>query len=149
MNVTLLQFDYSSSNGISGDRERLEKLSIFAILNFAKNVMSWNCLLCWWALSSRHNGWVCWWHVWPLINHQPLRIKAVELDNTKRMNSLCQSVGLDLRGHSTSFQPVVLTWPWQICLIFCTCELKHIWWGRAKFQLLVINIWQVMAYWTT
>ena len=32
MNVTLLQFDYSSSNGISGDRERLEKLSIFAIL---------------------------------------------------------------------------------------------------------------------
>jgi len=30
MNVTLLQFDYSSSNGIFGDGERQEKLSIVA-----------------------------------------------------------------------------------------------------------------------
>ena len=39
--------------------------------------------------------------------------------------------------------------PRQICLIFCMCKVKYIWWGCAKYQLLIVNIWQVMAYWTT
>jgi len=68
--------------------------------------------------------------LWSIISLFGLRLLSLII---QRECTVC--VGLDLRGHSTSFQPVVPTWPSQICLIFCTCEVQHIWWGCAKFQL--------------
>ena len=40
MNVTLLQFDYSSGNGIFGDGERQEKLSIVGVAILSQRSVS-------------------------------------------------------------------------------------------------------------